>query len=245
MFQGDVTYTDAALKANKLSIVFEDIKASRETLERVREFVGTHPTVYLSTHCPEGYENLEMNMSKLEKTRGDRHKGLEYRVLGQAVANGLQAREGNKELVRAGMAYRRINNIHISEIENLESAVEKITRTGAGKGKNFDEMQTNLLAYHELIETVAAGSKDRKISRDDALRAYNRINAVAAAGKRYLKGKNLSDPKFAAINEIYRLAEYHTQILFDELQRGSLKRKGSSAPLDRIFSSVDNDDDDE
>ena len=60
MFQGDVTYTDAALKANKLSIVFEDIKASRETLERVREFVGTHPTVYLSTHCPEGYENLEM-----------------------------------------------------------------------------------------------------------------------------------------------------------------------------------------
>lgn len=60
MFQGDVTYTDAALKANKLSIVFEDIKAARETLDRVREFVGQHPTVYLSTHCPEGYENLEM-----------------------------------------------------------------------------------------------------------------------------------------------------------------------------------------
>lgn len=60
MFHGDVTYCDAALKANKLSIVFEDKEAARETLNRVREFVGAHPTVYLSTHCPEGYENLEM-----------------------------------------------------------------------------------------------------------------------------------------------------------------------------------------
>ena len=60
MFHGDVTYCDAALKANKLSIVFEDIKAARQTLDRVREFVKKNPTVYLSTHCPEGYENLEM-----------------------------------------------------------------------------------------------------------------------------------------------------------------------------------------
>lgn len=60
LFHGDVTYCDAALKANKLSIVYEDIKAARETLDRVREFVKNHPTVYLSTHCPEGYENLEM-----------------------------------------------------------------------------------------------------------------------------------------------------------------------------------------
>lgn len=60
LFQGDVTYCDAALKANKLSIVFEDIKAARETLDRVRQFVSEHPTVYLSTHCPEGYENLEL-----------------------------------------------------------------------------------------------------------------------------------------------------------------------------------------
>ena len=60
LFHGDVTYCDAALKANKLSIVFEDIKAARETLDRVREFIAAHPTVYLSTHCPEGYENLEM-----------------------------------------------------------------------------------------------------------------------------------------------------------------------------------------
>lgn len=60
MFHGDVTYCDAALKANKLSIVFEDKEAARETLDRVRQFVAEHPTVYLSTHCPEGYENLEM-----------------------------------------------------------------------------------------------------------------------------------------------------------------------------------------
>ena len=60
MMHGDVTYCDAALKANKLSIVFEDIEAARETLDRVREFIKNNPTVYLSTHCPEGYENLEM-----------------------------------------------------------------------------------------------------------------------------------------------------------------------------------------
>ena len=60
MFHGDVTYCDAALKANKLSIVFEDKDAARQTLDRVREFINNNPTVYLSTHCPEGYENLEM-----------------------------------------------------------------------------------------------------------------------------------------------------------------------------------------
>ena len=60
MMHGDVTYCDAALKANKLSIVFEDIATARETLDRVREFIANNPTVYHSTHCPEGYENLEM-----------------------------------------------------------------------------------------------------------------------------------------------------------------------------------------
>ncbi len=59
MMHGDVTYTDEALYANKLSIVFEDVAAARKTLEAVREFVRTHPTVYLSTHTPLGYENLE------------------------------------------------------------------------------------------------------------------------------------------------------------------------------------------
>jgi len=60
MFHGDVTYCDAALKADKLSIVFEDKDAARDTLNRVRQFIMDHPTVYLSTHCPEGYESLEM-----------------------------------------------------------------------------------------------------------------------------------------------------------------------------------------
>ena len=60
MFHGDVTYCDAALKANKLSIVFEEKDAARQTLDRVRAFIKDNPTVYLSTHCPEGYENLEM-----------------------------------------------------------------------------------------------------------------------------------------------------------------------------------------
>ena len=59
MIHGDITYTDEALYENKLSVVFDDLGAARETLDRVREFIGNHPTVYLSTHTPLGYENLE------------------------------------------------------------------------------------------------------------------------------------------------------------------------------------------
>ena len=59
MFHGDVTYTDEALYQNKLSVVYEDKQAARETLDRVREFIQNHPTVYCSTHTPLGYENLE------------------------------------------------------------------------------------------------------------------------------------------------------------------------------------------
>ena len=61
MIHGDITYVDEALYANKLSVVFDDKAAARETLDRVREFIGNHPTVYLSTHTPQGYENLEAN----------------------------------------------------------------------------------------------------------------------------------------------------------------------------------------
>jgi len=61
MFQGDITYVDEALYENKLSIVYDDLPAARETLDRVRVFVRNHPTVYLSTHSPQGYENLEAN----------------------------------------------------------------------------------------------------------------------------------------------------------------------------------------
>ena len=59
MFHGDITYVDEALYENKLSIVFDDLPAARETMDRVREFVRNHPTVYCGTHTPQGYENLE------------------------------------------------------------------------------------------------------------------------------------------------------------------------------------------
>ena len=59
MFEGDITYVDEALYENKLSVVFDDLPAARETLDRVREFIRNHPTVYMGTHTPQGYENLE------------------------------------------------------------------------------------------------------------------------------------------------------------------------------------------
>ena len=59
MIHGDVTYTDEALLENKLSVVFEDLPAARDTLKRVRAFIKDNPTVYLSTHTPFGYENLD------------------------------------------------------------------------------------------------------------------------------------------------------------------------------------------
>jgi len=59
MFQGDITYVDEALYENKLSVVYDDLPAARQTLDRVREFVRNNPTVYMGTHTPQGYENLE------------------------------------------------------------------------------------------------------------------------------------------------------------------------------------------
>lgn len=69
LIHGDVTYTDEALYENKLSVVFEDKIAARDTLNRVREFIKNNPTVYCSTHTPLGYENLEnkkiVNLDKM------------------------------------------------------------------------------------------------------------------------------------------------------------------------------------
>jgi glyoxylase-like metal-dependent hydrolase (beta-lactamase superfamily II) len=59
MIHGDVTYTDVALYANKLSVVYEDLAAARETLDRCRAFCAARPTVWLGTHTPEALENLE------------------------------------------------------------------------------------------------------------------------------------------------------------------------------------------
>ena len=58
MIHGDITYVDEALYQNKLSVVFDDLPAARETLDRVCEFIRNHPTVYVSTHTPQGPENL-------------------------------------------------------------------------------------------------------------------------------------------------------------------------------------------
>ena len=59
MLHGDITCVDEALYQNKLSVVFDDLVSARETLDRVREFIKNHPTVYCGTHTPQGYENLE------------------------------------------------------------------------------------------------------------------------------------------------------------------------------------------
>lgn len=59
MFHGDITYVDEALYENKLSVVFDDLAAARETMDRVLGFIRNHPTVYCGTHTPQGYENLE------------------------------------------------------------------------------------------------------------------------------------------------------------------------------------------
>ncbi len=61
MIHGDITYVDEALYEDKLSVVFDDLGAARETQDRIREFIRNHPTVYMGTHTPQGYENLEAN----------------------------------------------------------------------------------------------------------------------------------------------------------------------------------------
>lgn len=59
LIHGDVTYTDEALYMNKLSIATEDKASARDTLNKVREFIKNNRTVYVSTHTPLGYENIE------------------------------------------------------------------------------------------------------------------------------------------------------------------------------------------
>lgn len=61
MFYGDVTYTDEALRKNKLSVVFEDLELAKNTLNKVREFIKENDTVYLGTHTEESIESLKLN----------------------------------------------------------------------------------------------------------------------------------------------------------------------------------------
>ncbi|MBQ2062019.1 MAG: MBL fold metallo-hydrolase [Oscillospiraceae bacterium] len=61
MIHGDITYVDEALVENKLSVVFDDLAAARVTQDRIIAFIRNHPTVYMGTHTPQGYENLEAN----------------------------------------------------------------------------------------------------------------------------------------------------------------------------------------
>ena len=59
MLHGDISYTDEAMYADRLSTVYDDIYLARSTQNTIREFIRNHPTVYCGTHTPLGYENLE------------------------------------------------------------------------------------------------------------------------------------------------------------------------------------------
>ena len=41
--------------------MFEDNDKARETLNRVLDFIKENKTIYCSTHCPEGYLNIEQH----------------------------------------------------------------------------------------------------------------------------------------------------------------------------------------
>ena len=89
MIHGDVTYTDEALLENKLSVVFEDLAAARDTLDKVRAFIKENKTVYLSTHTPLGYENLAakkiMELPDVEESPVAEEKADEPKAAGGTV----------------------------------------------------------------------------------------------------------------------------------------------------------------
>ena len=58
LIHGDVSYVDSGLYENKISVIFEDKAAARETLDRCRAFCAARPTVWLGTHTPEALESL-------------------------------------------------------------------------------------------------------------------------------------------------------------------------------------------
>lgn len=58
LIHGDITYTDSGLYRDKLSVVFEDLPAARETLNRCRAFCAARATIWLGTHTPEALESF-------------------------------------------------------------------------------------------------------------------------------------------------------------------------------------------
>lgn len=52
LIAGDATVTDEAISQNEMMIVYEDLEKSKDTLNKLRDFMGSHKTVYLSTHDP-------------------------------------------------------------------------------------------------------------------------------------------------------------------------------------------------
>ena len=64
MLHGDITYVDEALYLNKLSVVYDDVKSARETMDRVREFIKNHPTVYCGTHTPTTRANYVLSRTQ-------------------------------------------------------------------------------------------------------------------------------------------------------------------------------------
>ena len=51
-FAGDTSYTQALMIEGGIDGVAPDERAARETLERMREFTGQRPVVYLPPHGP-------------------------------------------------------------------------------------------------------------------------------------------------------------------------------------------------
>lgn len=110
MLAGDVTYCDAALKANKFSTATDDKDAARDTLNRVRAFINARPTVYLTSHCPEGYESLELKrVMKLDDAvpaaPAEKHSFDYYGKVKGTALEGLVAQLAAGEAMGGGMYY--------------------------------------------------------------------------------------------------------------------------------------------
>jgi glyoxylase-like metal-dependent hydrolase (beta-lactamase superfamily II) len=52
-FAGDASYTQRLMLDQQIDGVGLNAQAARQTLQRIRQFVQTTPTVYLPTHDPE------------------------------------------------------------------------------------------------------------------------------------------------------------------------------------------------